>query len=255
MILYLIGLALVALWINIPFSTVISIFIIILWFSYIYLAIKNSTILLAREKRIAHICLFCLAGLALSTVRSFKEVLTLLVLMASRGDIAILVWFKAGKSFFATALAHTALAMIGLMVIYLTTDLVQSRSERHISKALLFLLSLFKKWLLPFKRIMRERHLKNSFKEIQEVIQFITELYQSIRKSYKSGLSRWIERKKLFWIFLIYLLPIPLPYLPTIIIITVRCRNIRHGLWPLLIASFIKGFIFTWLVWQGLIHL
>lgn len=147
-VLYLIGLGLVALWLETPLNVVLSIFLTILWLGYIYLAINNSTILSRREKRAAHICLFGLAILALSTVRGFREILTLLVLMATRGDIAILVWFKAGKNFLATALAHTAIATIGLIVVYATTDLIKSHGERHAPRILIPFLNPCKNWVI-----------------------------------------------------------------------------------------------------------
>lgn len=236
-ILYLIGLALIALWLEIPLIVVLSVFLIILWLGYIYLAIKNSAFLAPKEKKIAHLCLFSLATLALSSVRGFKEILTLLVPMASRGDIAILIWFKYGKSFLATASAYTALSTIGVILIYVTADLIKSHTSPHIPKILNPIFSPLKNW---------------------KIIQFIKNLYQKIKNwmgSYKASLTSWISGKKLIWIFLIYLIPIPLPYLPTIIIVTVRYRDIKHGLWPLLIASLFKNLIFVWLIWQGLIHL
>jgi hypothetical protein len=247
-ILYLIGLGLIALWLGAPLNAVISVFLIIVWISYIYLAIKKSTILSPTEKNLAYICLFALSLLSLATVRSFKEVLTLLLFMASRGDIALIAWFAAGKGFWPTAIAHTCLATIGLMVIYLTTDLLKSQSEKHLPKLLMLLTQQIQKIIRFF---LRERNIARMFRETREIFQFL----KLIRQAYRKKLSQWIEKRKLLVVFIIYLIPVPIPYLPTIIIVTVRARNIKYGLWPLLLASFLRGLIFVWLVWQGFIHL
>lgn len=254
-VLCLIILEILALYLGAPLNAVLAIFLIILWLGYIYLVIKKSTILLTKEKKMVQVIILILVVIALLTIKGFQEVLTLLFWMFFRNDIAIYIWFRAGKSFLTTALAHSSAAIIGLIIIYLTADLIKSHGERH-GPSLINLL--FKPIIIRIrpvitwvKKIIEEPHIKKIVNETKDIVRFLNEL----RQSYKKAIGYWIESKKLIWIFLIYLMPIPLPYLPTIIIITVRARNIRYGIWPLIIASFIKSFIFVWLFWQGLIRI
>lgn len=236
-VLFLLILGLIAGYFGAPLNAICSVWLILFWLIYVYSAINKSNILSLQEKKIVRFCFFVLAGLALSTVRSFKEILILLPAMIIRGDVAILFWFKAGKSFCSTAIAHVTLGTIGLIIIYLTTDLIKQHSERNRSNILKFIFR-------PFLNLI--------------IVRWIQNLFQVVKKffaSYKSSLMRWISRQKLMWVFLIYVIPIPIPYLSTIIIVTVRYRNIRYGLWPLIIANILRGIVFVWLVWHGLIHI
>lgn len=234
--LYLILIGLIALKFGVPLIAIVSITFITFWLCYVYWAIKKAPILSKKEKRICHLCFFILALLTLTTIRNFKEVLVLLGIMIIRNDIAVLIWFKAGKGFLETAIAHTATSLIGIMMIYLTTDLFKSHAQPRVTKILTPLLTPIKNWIII-------QHIINLFRLIKNRLSFL-----------KHSLIQWLKNKETIWLFLIYLIPIPIPYFSTIITIIFRYRNIRYGLWILLTGGILKEVSFVWLAWQGLIR-
>lgn len=258
-ILVIIGTA-VILFLFVPIKIVFSSGLIVGWLGYIYLAVNKSSFLTVKEKRITHLSILILSVLAISTVQ-FHEILTLLALMATRSDIAILIWFKAGKSFWLTALASAAVNTIGLVVVYTAADLFKTHIVDKHGKKLYPLpgdfFRSFKNQTL-FKKFSAEKNIKMMLTEITAVMREITRWRKGIKifqDKLRARLNRWVAGKELWVLLAIFAAPLPIPYLPTIIIVAMRYRNIRYGLWWLMAINFIKSIVFVWLIWQGLVHI
>jgi hypothetical protein len=152
--------------------------------------------------------------------------------MFLRCEVGLYFFLKAGKPLWTIILSYTAVNTIGMVFIYFTTDLVKSKTEGHFSK--------FSK-LKPIKKI-------KDFLALKLSKPFKTE-------KLKKGIIDWLSKRKLIFIFLIYLLPLPLPYIPSIIIVLVRLRNIKYGFWSLFLGSIVKQILFVYLVWIGFINI
>lgn len=261
-ILAALGVGTAAVLLGLSFRVAISVVFIICWLGYVFLTVKRSKILSDSEKNIARILLIILVGLILSAIRGPKEIFNLILPMMIRSDVALLLWFSAGKGLWATALAFAAINTIGLITLYVTVDLVKSHGQRHAPKLLTIVLALLEKKIVFIRRhasiFLTEPTFKNVIDEFQEIILFVKECRGAIKRALavlKSCLARWLASQALIWIFLVYIIPLPIPYLPSLIITAVRCKDVKYGLWPLVIANFLRGLIFTWLVWLGLARL
>lgn len=166
---------------------------------------------------------------ALAFGASPKEVASwmgLLLVMILRGDAAILIWRAAGRPFWQTCLFLMIITTISLTLVYFLTG--------HAKKELT-------------KDAVKKRFEKSKFAKIWVKI---FEFFKERKKRWQEKIIHFLEDKSPVFVFLFNLIPVPI--LPTAIIIVTRLREIKYGFLILAVSNVIRVYITCWCIWQGI---
>jgi len=233
------------------------------WIGYLVYTIKKSRFLTSREKNTAFCILFLSLILIVLSIDRLSDIPKLIIPMVIRSDVALILWAKAHKLLWQTAFCYVAINTIGAMVIYATADLSKhyfDKSEHKFPQLLKFHLLFRKIWHIIFSNCVLIQKISSYFgnytfvQEIREIYDEVKNVLlnlRNFRKRLSERIEQWTRRTNLILVFLVFLIPIPIPWIGTIIIVGVRYKNIKGGLWALLLANAIKSSIFVLMIWRG----
>lgn len=192
----------------------------------------------SKENWLLIFALIVFAAIPFLFIKQLDEVLTFVVPMYINGLGGITLWLANGKSVLETTIACACVWNIFVILFYLGIDLTKIISLK------------IKRWFLGRKSLKTPQFKNGFWKRLQKKLKKMQEDFKKKERRFMQKTIARLSRLSTILTYLLWIIPF-VPYLNWAIILLVKARKEKIGIWILLGLSFVNVLLTVLLIKNG----